>query len=182
LSDRADGTASVDASSRLPNASLPRRLCALGYEALLLAALILMIGFLTVPLAGPTPGRIPRPVIPDAPARLLAASLVIAAAGLYFTWSWTGGRRTLPMKTWGLRLERRNGRPIDAKTALIRYLTGWIGPAAGLAAYATLQPMGLGAHATWLVALNFLWALADPERQFLHDRIAGTRIARATDH
>jgi uncharacterized RDD family membrane protein YckC len=29
------------------------------------------------------------------------------------------------------------------------------------------------------VAFNFLWAFVDPERQFLHDRIAGTRIVEA---
>ena len=28
------------------------------------------------------------------------------------------------------------------------------------------------------LAINFLWAGVDPERQFLHDRIAGTRILR----
>jgi len=32
----------------------------------------------------------------------------------------------------------------------------------------------------WLVVagFNFLWAAVDPDRQFLHDRIAGTRIVR----
>jgi uncharacterized RDD family membrane protein YckC len=108
----------------------------------------------------------------------MSAFLVLAAAGAYFAWSWSGGRRTLPMKTWSLALERRDGRRVDARTALVRYLAAWIGPAAALASFAALHPMGLGAHAAWLVALNYLWAFADPERHFLHDRIAGTRIVR----
>ena len=34
----------------------------------------------------------------------------------------------------------------------------------------------MAALAAWLLVVNFLWAFVDPERQFLHDRIAGTRI------
>ena len=80
------------------------------------------------------------------------------------------------MKTWRMSLVRADARPIDARTAITRYLAAWLGPAAALAAYVALKPAGLGAHAAWLLALNFLWAFVDPERQFLHDRIAGTRI------
>lgn len=163
-----------------PNASLPRRLGALTYEALLLAAVILVVGYLTLPLGAPGPGRSGVPTVPDTPGRVLSACLVFAAAGAYLCWSWTRGRRTLPMKTWGLVLERRDGGPIDARTAFARYLAAWIGPAAALAAFVLLQPRGLGAHAAWLVALNFLWACIDPDRQFLHDRIAGTRIAHVS--
>lgn len=166
---------------RLRCASLPRRLGALAYEALLLAALILVVGFITLPLAGPPPGRSVGPAIPSTPGRVLSACLVFAALGSYFGWSWSRGRRTLPMQTWGLRLERRDGTRVEAGTALTRYVAAWIGPAAALAAYLALHPAGLGAHAAWLVALNFLWAWVDPERQFLHDRIAGTRIVRARE-
>lgn len=179
MSAGADDTRSAGAPPfRLPNASLSRRLVALVYEALLLVALILVVGFLTVPLAGPAPGVARGPAIPATPGRVLSACLVFVAAGSYFAWSWSGGRRTLPMKTWGLRLERRDGSRVETQTALTRYFAGWIGPAAALAAYVALTPAGLGAHGAWLVALNYLWAAVDPDRQFLHDRIAGTRIVR----
>ena len=48
-----------------------------------------------------------------------------------------------------------------------------------LAGYLALRPFGAGALALPLVALNFLWAVADADRQFLHDRIAGTRLVDA---
>lgn len=179
MSERPGGATAAGTPARLPRASLLRRLSALAYESLLLAAVILPVGFLTIPLAGHAPVAHRMPVIPAAPGRVLSACLVFAAVGAYFIWSWSGGRRTLPMKTWGLRLERRDRRPVDTRTALIRYLAAWFGPAAALIAYSALKPFGLGAHASWLIALNFLWALLDPERQFLHDRIAGTRIVRA---
>lgn len=176
-----DDGGSAGAPSRLPNASILRRLAALAYEALLLAAVILVVGFLTIPVAVREPPGARAPAVPDLSGRAFSGLLVFAVAGAYFTWSWSGGRRTLPMKTWELALKRRDGREIDARTALVRYFAAWAGPAMALAAYTVLQPLGLGAHAAWLVALNFLWAWVDPERQFLHDRIAGTRIIRAKE-
>jgi len=161
------------------NASLWRRYAALGYEGLLLAAIVLLVGFLTLPAMRPAVGEGPVLAVPPLPARVLSACFVFAAAGLFFTWSWTGGRRTLPMKTWRLALVRSDGGVVDAKTAVARYVAAWIGPAASLLAYTALQPANLGGHSAWLVALGYLWPLVDPDRQFLHDRIAGTRIVTA---
>ncbi|MET0682381.1 MAG: RDD family protein [Casimicrobiaceae bacterium] len=159
-------------------APLLRRYAALGYEGLLLAAVVLVVGFLTLPAtrAG-SPGGVLA--LPPLSGRVLSACLVFGAAGLYFTWSWTAGRRTLPMKTWRLMLIRADGRNVDGRTAVIRYFGAWIGPVAALAAHAALQPSSLGAHAAWLAALGYLWPIVDPDRQFLHDRIAGTRIVMA---
>jgi uncharacterized RDD family membrane protein YckC len=61
---------------------------------------------------------------------------------------------------------------------VLRYLAFWIGPALALAAYAAAQPAGLGRYAVALVALNYAWALVDRDRQFLHDRLAGTHLVR----
>jgi uncharacterized RDD family membrane protein YckC len=116
--------------------------------------------------------------VPPLPARVLSACAIFAAAGLYCVWSWTGGRRTLPMKTWKVALQRVDGRLVDAKAAVTRYLAAWIGPIASLVAYELLKPASLGTHALWFASINFAWAFVDPERQFLHDRIAGTRIVR----
>jgi uncharacterized RDD family membrane protein YckC len=80
------------------------------------------------------------------------------------------------MKTWRLRLVGPDGAPPDRQRALLRYLAGWIGPALALAAYLALRPFGLSAHVVWLIAFNWLWALIDRDRRFLHDRIAGTRL------
>jgi uncharacterized RDD family membrane protein YckC len=161
------------------DAPLVRRLAALAYEVLLYAALTLVVGFLTIPLLPPAaPGAIGLR-IPDLPARVLSFALVFGAGGAYYVGCWTGGRQTLPMKTWQLRLVRENGAAVDRRTALVRYLAAWIGPGLALLAFVWLRSSGLGFHAIWLFALNFAWAFVDPGRRFLHDRIAGTRIIRA---
>jgi uncharacterized RDD family membrane protein YckC len=161
-----------------PPASLARRLACLGYDALLFSALAVVVGFLTLPLARGT-GPAVAPHVPDLLGRSASFVLLFAAGALYFGWSWSGGRRTLAMKTWKIALERRDGRRVDGPTALLRYVAAWIGPALALAAYVALRPFDLGAHAAALLALNFAWAVVDPERQFLQDRIAGTRLVLA---
>ena len=159
-----------------PNASLARRYAAVGYESLLVAAVVLATGFLTLPLVSPAAKAMHALEVPPAPARALSACAVFGIAGLYCVWSWSGGRRTLPMKTWRLSLVRRDGATVDTRTAVIRYFALWIGPLAALGAYVLSRPSGLATYAVGLVALNYAWALVDPDRQFLHDRIARTRI------
>jgi len=157
-------------------ASLLRRFAALGYEALIYAALILMAGFLTIPLVVPANSGAYGLQIPDLPAKLMSFALVFGVGALFYTWSWTGGRRTLPMKTWRLRLVRADGTVLDRRTALLRYFAAWIGPVLALVAYVGLRDRGVGVYAVSLLAVNYLWAFVDADRRFLHDRIAGARI------
>jgi uncharacterized RDD family membrane protein YckC len=163
---------------RIVLAGLTRRLAALAYEALLVTALVLVLGFVMLPLVSPHASG-EALSIPSLPARAGLFFVIFGVLAAYFTWSWTAGRATLAQKTWRLRVVDRTGAPLSSRTALARYLASWIGPALAIVAYLLLRPHGLGAHAAWLVGLNFVWAVIDPERQFLHDRIAGTRIASA---
>jgi uncharacterized RDD family membrane protein YckC len=83
------------------------------------------------------------------------------------------------MKTWRMALARADGGTVDARAAVVRYLSAWIGPLLALVAYEFLHPRNLGVHAAWWLAVGYVWPVVDPQRQFLHDRIAGTRIVMA---
>jgi uncharacterized RDD family membrane protein YckC len=128
-------------------ASIKRRLLSLVYEALILAA-VLLAGALPVVL-------LTRGWEHPAARTALQTWLLLLCAGFYAR-QWTGAGQTLPMKTWQLRLVANDGSPVSVQRALARY-------AVALASIATL---GLG----------FAWALVDRDRQFLHDRLAGTRL------
>jgi uncharacterized RDD family membrane protein YckC len=103
--------------------------------------------------------------------------------GVYFVWFWTHRGQTLAMKTWRIRLVTRDGKDVSTKRAVGRYLLAWGWVLPGLA-----TAWVLGAR-NWMLALipaanMLLWALTiylDPQRQFLHDRIAGTKVIVATE-
>ena len=157
-------------------ASLRRRFAALAYELLLVVAIDFATNFALLPLVTPHRGAREALTVPALPERAALFWITFAVLAAYFVWCWSNGRRTLPMKTWKLALRTAGDAAVTPKTALLRYLACWIGPLLALGAYLALSHAGLGAHGAWLVAFNFLWAFVDRERQFLHDRVAATRI------
>ena len=165
------------ASPPMSAAGLGRRLGAAIYEWLLLTALAFITQFALLPLASPGHAAGASALsLPSAPVRTFLFCAQFAVFALYFTWFWTQGRRTLAQKTWSLRVVTAAGAPLDIKEALLRYFALWIGPALALAAWQPLTAVGHTGYAVVPLAFNFLWAFADRQRLFLHDRIAGTRI------
>jgi len=118
------------------------------YETLLVAAVLFIAAFVYLLFRNP---RAPGGMI------FFQIYLLLVVSG-YFLWFWTHGGRTLAMKTWRLRLVRADGGRITAAQGVLRLIVA----AFGIACF------GIG----------ILWAFWDPERQFLHDRIAGTRLIR----
>jgi uncharacterized RDD family membrane protein YckC len=91
--------------------------------------------------------------------------------GGYFVFFWSAGRYSLPMKTMSLGVVDRNGAPLSAPRAAVRFAAALALPVAALAAGKFINP--------WLYLLlpaNWIWCLFDKDHQALHDRIAGTRL------
>ncbi|WP_420799478.1 RDD family protein [Noviherbaspirillum sedimenti] len=148
---------------------LRRRLASMLYEGMLLFGVLFIAGWLFSTLLQQ------RHALYLRHAQQIWLLLVM---GIYFVWFWIHGGQTLAMKTWHIRLVSADGKPLRVWRAIMRYLLAWLWFLPGLALASVL-----GAHAWMLVlipALNMLlWALAtylDPQRQFLHDRLAGTRL------
>ena len=104
--------------------------------------------------------------------------LLFLVLGLYFVYFWVRGGQTLAMKTWRFRLVA-SGRPqVPVTRAIARYLLAWMWFLPALVLDFVLQLTGWLSVLTILVNM-VLWAaaiLVDPQRQFLHDRLAGTRL------
>lgn len=97
---------------------------------------------------------------------------VFIVGGVYFVWFWSDGRRTLPMRTIGLRLVHGDGHPVTRYRAALRYASCYTMVVVPLAA--TYYTKGIG----WLLLLPlpFLFGLFDREHRTLYDRVAGTRL------
>ncbi|MBL8309690.1 MAG: RDD family protein [Burkholderiales bacterium] len=161
-------------STTAPIAGLWRRFGAFVHELLFLVAYVFIVGLIFAPFSGESMSS-GRPQVLSGPIAVLQQVYLFVSIGAYFIYFWTEGRRTLAFKTWSLHLVATDGSGVSRKQAVVRYLATWIGPALGLAMYMII---GRNGTAWWIfgVFANFLWAFADPTRQFLHDRIAGTRV------
>lgn len=157
-----------------------RRMFALLYECILLFGVVFIAAYLFSALTQ-FKGN------PASPLRFGFQFAIFAAIGIYFVWCWRSSGQTLPMKTWKFRLVPKAGRRLSVARCWVRYGLAWLGPLAGLASYKLIivvsgYGMARPSLAALLIALpmmavNFAWAVVDRDRQFLHDRLAGTRLA-----
>jgi uncharacterized RDD family membrane protein YckC len=134
------------------NAGLARRLGAVVYDALLLAALWFVTTALFLPLTGGealSSMRTPR-------LELVYRAALVAVLVAFYGLSWTSRGQTLGMAAWRLRVEREDGGLLTWRDVLARLA----------AALLSWFPLGLG----WLSAL------VDPQRRTWHDRLTRTRV------
>ena len=133
-------------------ASLARRVAALCYDLLLLAALLFCFTLVVLAARG---GRAVEP------GTLWFETGLVAIAMLFFCGFWVHGGQTLGMRAWRIRVVTDGGGAIGWPRAVARF---WAGVAAAL-------PAGLG---LW-------WSAADPQGRGWHDRLSRTRVVRAVD-
>jgi uncharacterized RDD family membrane protein YckC len=129
-------------------ASRRRRLGSLLYEALVILALTLFLFLLPLAVFSGVSHLMPGPA--------LLWLYLFMLLGVYFVWCWVKAGQTLAMKTWRLWVvDAQTSRPLRPLQAVVRYGMGWL---------------------FWPTGLALLWSFLDPDGQFLHDRVAGTRI------
>jgi uncharacterized RDD family membrane protein YckC len=148
---------------------LLRRLMSMVYEGIILFGIVFTTGYLFGTLTQQRNGLTHH--------NLLMA-LVAVVVGVYFVWCWVHGGQTLPMKTWRLRVVDAALRPLTVPRAILRYALAWLWFLPPLALHPLLGwsvPHTLLLFGAWAI----LWGAAqrlDRERQFPHDRLAGTRL------
>lgn len=161
-------------SNNTPLAAAPtikRRLISIVYEILLGLAVVFLplLVFEIATKGGHTPA-----------VEHMRQALVFLVLGAYFIHQWSRQGQTLAMKTWRLKVVHPGHSHLSLQAAAVRYLLAWMWVLPGaLVAYALgLQHwQALGAVAIGML----LWAataLFDKDRQFLHDRLTGTRMVQ----
>jgi uncharacterized RDD family membrane protein YckC len=147
-----------------------RRVIAMVYEAFLLIAVEALAVFLYLLATG-------NRETPAYRAGLMSFLFLVTAA--YFVHAWSGSGFTLAMKTWRIKLVKVGFSKVPLRNAALRYLLawGWFAPALLVGGLMDLHHVK-----EWAVVLILgmvawgLTAFLDEDRQFLHDRIAGTRL------
>jgi uncharacterized RDD family membrane protein YckC len=154
-----------------PVPTVKRRLISMVYE-LLLAFAVLFLPFLIFEIVS---GASHTPV-----AEHMRQMLAFLVLGAYFIHQWVREGQTLAMRTWRIKVVMPGHAHVPPKIAALRYLLswGWVLPALvvdyafGLTRWQALNAIGVGILA-WALTAFF-----SKDRQFLHDRLAGTRLVQ----
>jgi len=125
------------------------RIAAMIYESLLVTAVVFVASFIIIPVVGEMHASWQRH---------LFQVYILGILFAYFSAFWLRSGQTLAMKTWRIRLVQANGDTLTFKQAVLRFFLALLG--------------------LLLAGVGFWWALVDRDRQFLHDRLVGTRLVR----
>jgi uncharacterized RDD family membrane protein YckC len=150
--------------------TVKRRLISMVYEAFLLLAVEMLATALYLLVTGNRQATVYQ--------HGLKFFLFLVAAA-YFVHFWTDSGHTLAMKTWRIKVIQPGYARVPFRIAAIRYLLswGWFLPA--LLVCSALGLRGKGEVAAVIGVGVVAWALTaffDKDRQFLHDKLAGTRL------
>jgi uncharacterized RDD family membrane protein YckC len=168
---RKDNIPESTPNSPHPAPGIGRRMISMVYEAFLLFAVVFLAGLIFDIVTQSHDPLALRHV------RQVLLFLVMAA---YFIHSWTREGQTLAMKTWRIKLVKPGAARISPRIAAARYLLAWmwflpalvLNYALELKTWPELGVMAAG------VALWAATALLDKDRQFLHDKLLGTRLVQ----
>ncbi|GAA0795184.1 RDD family protein [Marinobacterium sediminicola] len=141
--------------AQITPASFIKRLMAMVYDSLLLLALWMVIGAVSVGINGGEAISI------ESSSRTTVAlfnSALFCATFLFFGFFWTRNGQTLGMLAWRLRVQTMAGGRLSWGQALMRFL---------------LAIPSLG-----LFGIGFLWMLLTDERLSLHDRWSGSCVVQ----
>lgn len=146
---------------QFPPASLPRRLAAIGYDALLCLALQLVTGFAYKLLQMAFIGEARLRELSESGALdgdPLLSSILLLTTFAFFAKFWTHAGQTLGMQVWGIRVQNADGTAISLMQALLRFVV---------------------AMASWLcLGLGFIWCLFNKQQRSWHDLYSDTHLVR----
>ena len=138
-----DWVMNENTDNRLQYAGLVRRLMAIMYDLFLLLAMLFIATAIAMIFNQGNAIEPGQAIYPFYIVYLLVLSFV------FYGWFWTHGGQTLGMKTWKMRLQQDDGKPLSWNLALIRFAIALV----------SVSVLGLG----------FIWSLFESKRRCWHD-------------
>lgn len=147
-------------NDNLIGASLWRRLAAMVYDSIVVAAIWMVVGFLVLSAFGIEQAQIVQndAVVMDPVYRLTLFASMLISAYLFFAWFWTHSGQTLGMQAWKIRVQNADGSAISYWQSLQRFV---------------LAPCSLV-----LLGAGYFYLFFNPQRQTLHDRISQSNVVK----
>ncbi len=147
----------VDLLEAAPTSGLLRRLASLLYDAFLVFAIWMGLGFLMQLIVGPNTNHLVDGRVQTNP--ILSAILfvgMIGSAAIFYIWFWRRTGQTLGMIAWRIKAVSNTGGLMTLQQGLLRFALAW--------------------PSFFCLGLGFLWLYVDPKGDALHDKLSGTSI------
>lgn len=147
----------VDVLEAEPTSGLLRRIAALLYDAFLVFAIWMGLGFLMQLIVGPNTNHLVDGHVETNP--ILSAILfvgMISSAAIFYIWFWRRTGQTLGMIAWRIKAVSNTGRLMTLQQGLVRFALAW--------------------PAFFCLGLGYWWLYVDPKGDALHDKFSGTRV------
>jgi len=144
-------------------APLWRRLAAMLYDAVLVFAIWMVVGFLVLRSFGVEQARTVEGniVVLNPLYQFATFAAMLASAFFFFGWFWTRSGQTLGMQAWKIKVQNADGSAINWQQVTMRYLAGPL----------SLAPLALG----------YLWMLFDGERRTWTDLVSHSVVVKISN-
>ncbi|MDX1490765.1 MAG: RDD family protein [Pseudohongiellaceae bacterium] len=158
MSENSDQQAESSAHQKRPaKAGLLRRLAALLYDAFLVLAIWMVIGYAIQYVLGTDTNQIidGKPTTSSF-ADALYFLMEVATASTFYIWFWRRTGQTLGMIAWRIKATSADGSIMTLKQAILRFVLAW--------------------PSFWCFGLGYLWMYVDTNKDALHDKYSGTQV------
>lgn len=119
----------------------------ISYDALLLLALLFLATALVLPFNDGEAFSSSQYFFPF---------YILLVSYLYYAWFWTHGGQTLGMKTWKIKIQTIDQKPVTWSLAFKRFILAMV---------------------SWgFAGLGFLWIFIDKRKLTWHDKLSGTQL------
>jgi len=132
-------------------------MAALLYDAFLVAAIWMLVGFVVELIAGTDSNQlVDGRVQTDPLVSNILFILMLASSSGFYLWFWTRSGQTLGMIAWRIKLVDDHEQLINLRQGIVRFLAAW--------------------HAFFLFGSGYLWLYIDTNGDALHDKFSKTRV------
>lgn len=132
-------------------------MAALLYDAFLVGAMLMLVGFIMQFIFGFDTNRVVDGVVQTDPLLgNILFPLMLGTCFAFYCFFWTRSGQTLGMIAWRIKVVSVTGELISPAQALTRWLTAWPG--------------------FIILFIGYGWIKFDPSGDALHDKVSGTRV------
>ncbi len=144
------------AETEYPRAGLLRRMAALLYDAFLVAAIWMSLGFVLQMIFGTDTSQLEDGrVVVDPLYRVLVFAMMVITAAAFYIWFWQRTGQTLGMIAWRIKVLSLDNSHLSLRQGLIRFFAAW--------------------PAFWIGGLGYLWMYIDENGDALHEKISRSK-------